>query len=312
MKRPSSQSLDSHGQKASWGRPAGRRQEHILFSILAGPALLWYSAVMAWPLFNMFINSLQRWHGIAKKSEFVGMDNYTRLFRQDPRFVTALVNTVKYTFIALPIILLLSFVLGFFLSRRPPGYRLFRVVFFTPSILSASAQALLFLGLYLPDGIINNVLGWIGLESLKRVWLADCSTALYSVIAIEVWSAVGFYAVLFYAALSNTPEDCYDAALIDGANIWQFMWRVMFPLHLGFFGVVAMLCFLWTLSSGQLVLLLTKGGPGNCSLTLGYYLYEQAFRYRYLGYSQAIGVFVFLIGLMGMYAIRAATRRDYF
>ncbi len=287
-----------------------RIQNNLRFVLLSGPALGLYALVMAWPVVNMFIVSTKRWKGVTRPSTAIGWANYTRMF-SDPRFLDALKNTGIYLAISLPLILILSFMLGFFLSLRMPGSRILRTIFFTPTILSVSAMSMIFLGLYLPEGIVNQFLRGVGLSGLERVWLADCSTALGSIIAIDVWSAVGFYAVLFYAAFATIPQDFFDAAMLDGARGWQIMWRIVFPMNLDFFGVLAMLSFLWTLGSSQLVLILTKGGPGTCSLTLGYLLYEQAFRYRDLGYSQAIGVFIFFVGVISMVAIRMATNRRY-
>jgi multiple sugar transport system permease protein len=202
--------------------------------------------------------------------------------------------------------------LGFFLSLRKPGYRLFRTVFFSPAMISVAALAMIFMGIYLPDGILNKLLESIGLDSFTRIWLANPSTALGAVIAMDIWGGIGFYGVLFFAALANTPEELYEAARIDGASYWDMMWRIAFPLTIDFFGVAVTLQFLWILSgAAQNVLLLTKGGPGTATLTLGYYLYEQAFLTQHMGYSQAIGVVIFVIGLAGILIIRRITSRLY-
>ncbi len=281
------------------------------FLILAGPALFWFALLMLYPLIRMFAVSTLDWWGIVKPSTFIGFDNYVHMFN-DPRFYAALVNTCIQLAVTLPVVMPVAFMLGFFLSQRPPGYRLLRVIIFTPAILSVAAQSMLFVGVYLPDGVLNTVLRGIGLESLTRAWLGGTSTVLGSIIAIEFWGGIGFYAVLFFAALSNVPGELFEAAIIDGANYWTRMWRIAFPLVLDFFGVMLMLQFTWLLLGfSQIVILLTKGGPGNYSLVLGYLLYEQAFRIRRLGYSQAIGVFIFVFGISGMLLIRKATRRNY-
>jgi multiple sugar transport system permease protein len=259
----------------------------------------------------MFYVSTTRWLGIIQPREFIGLANYTRLLT-NPHFHSALINTGIYLLVALPIIQFVSFMLGFFLSQRLPGYRIFRTIFFSPGMLSAPALAMMFLGCFLPDGIINYLLREIGLGNLTRVWLADPSTSLFSVMSIDLWRGIGYNAVLFFAFLSNLPKELYDAARIDGASNWIIMWRIAFPLSLDFFGVLTMLLFIWIImGAGQNVLLLTKGGPGDSSLILGYYLYEQAFVLFRLGYSQAIGVFIFIIGMIGMLVIKRVTRRTF-
>jgi multiple sugar transport system permease protein len=263
---------------------------------------------MIWPLFNMFYISTQRWYGLLKPREFTGLANYARMLH-DPHFLNALRNTGIHLLTALPGVMIPAFMLGFFLSLRRPGYRFLRLIFFSPAMLSAVALALTFLGVYMPDGILNSVLRFVGLDSFTRLWLGDRSTVLGAIIALDFWAGIGFYAVLFFAVLSNMPGEVYEAALLDGASLWTVMWRIAFPLSKGFFGVATMLHFLWILlGASQNVLILTKGGPGDYSLTLGYYLYDQAFITKRLGYSQAIGVFIFFVGLLGLYIIRRSFR----
>lgn len=292
--------------KPSWGRLALRRQ--VSFWLLIAPAVLLFSVIMIGPLINMFRVSTLDWRGIVKPSTFIGLKNYLRLF-EDVHFHRALVNSTIHLVVTAVIVLPVSFMLGFFLSQRPAGYRFLRTVFFLPGMLSAPALAMVFLGLYLPDGIINYALRLVGLDSWARVWLADRSTALGAVIAVDLWGGIGWYTVLFFAALSNISKELYEAAQIDGANYWTLAWRIAFPISIDFFGVMTILLFLWVLmGSAQNVLLLTSGGPGDSSLTLGFYLYRQAFENRFLGYSQTIGVFIFAIGILGTLLIRRVTR----
>lgn len=256
----------------------------------------------------MFYVSTLDWRGIVKPSTFVKLENYARL-AIDKHLRVAITNTFVHLFITFVTVLPASFMLGFFLSHRPVGHRWIRTVFFIPGMLSAPALAMIFFGMYMPDGIINYVLQSIGLDSLTRVWLADKSTSLGAIIAVDIWGGIGWYAVMFYAALSSISKDLYEAAQIDGANYWTLMWKIAFPMCKDFFGVMTLLLYFWILmGSAQNVLLLTSGGPGDSSLTLGYYLYQQAFENRYLGYSQAIGVLIFAVGILGTILIRKNTR----
>jgi multiple sugar transport system permease protein len=301
----------SRGAKSVNYHRRKRARDRRTFLALSAPGLIWYTMLMVWPLVYMFYISFLRWDGMLKPKTFIGLANYTRMFA-DPHFQHAVVNTGIHLLIGIPAVMPFAFILGFFLSRRPAGYRLMRVVFFIPAMASVAALALMFVGIYLPDGILNTILRGVGLDGLTRAWLANTKTALPSIIAIDVWSGIGFYAVLFFAALSNVSDELYEAAMLDGAGLWTSMWRIAFPLSLDFFGLFTMLHFLWILlGAAQNVLLLTKGGPGDHTLTLGYYLYDQAFMSRRLGYSQALGVFVFIIGVLGMLIIRRLTSRKY-
>jgi multiple sugar transport system permease protein len=284
-------------------------RKHVIFFLLVLPALTWFLFFMIWPLFNMFTISTAKWDGLAMPREFIAFQNYTRLIA-DRNFHIALKNTGIHLLVVFLTVPWLAYMLGFFLSLRKPGYRIFRIIFFTPAMISVAAQSMMFMGIYLPNGILNSFLTSIGLESLTRIWLGNTSTALGAIIAIDIWGGVGFYGVLFFAALASIPNELYDAARMDGAGLWKMMWSIAFPLTIDFFSVVLVLQFLWVLSgAAQNVLLLTRGGPGRATLTLGYYLYDMAFLTQRLGYSQAIGVVIFVTGLIGIILIRRITSK---
>ena len=285
------------------------RQRRRTFILLVTPAMIWFLAFMLWPLINMFYISTTRWDGLALPQTFVFLDNYARLIH-DPNIAIAIRNTGIHLLVGIPGVLPFAFMLGFFLSLRKPGYRALRTIFFVPSMISVAALAMIFLGLYRPEGMLNVFLNSVGLSSLTRVWLGNKATALGALIAIDIWSGIGFYSVLFYAALSSVPPELYEAAMLDGAGYWKIMWKVAFPLMLDFFFVVLILHFLYLLSgAAQNVILLTGGGPGTATLTLGYYLYNRAFLVQRLGYSQAIAVMLFFVGVVVILLLRRISAR---
>jgi multiple sugar transport system permease protein len=286
-----------------------RFRSRVAFIVLVFPAVVWFLGLMIWPLFNMFYLSFFRWNSLLDPKVFLGLENYARMFR-DEHFWNGVINSAIYIAVDMPLALLPGFMLGFFLSRRPPGHRWLRFIFFAPSMISIAAVNLMFVGIYLPDGILNTLLRQLGLDQLTRVWLADPDTALGAVIAIDIWGSIGYYGILFYASLSNVSEELFEAARLDGATMWDLIWRIALPLSRDFFGVAMVLNFIWIIyGSAQNVLILTKGGPGDHSLTLGYYIYNQAFVANRMGYSQAIAVFAFIFGLLGIVFIRRITRR---
>lgn len=279
------------------------------FVLFAGPAVVIFTLFMLVPIIELFRMSTYHWPGITRPQTYIEFDNYIRMMN-DSRLHTALRNTTVHIAWMMFVTLPLSFMLGFFLAQRLRGYRLLRVIFFSPVMLSVSALSMMFLGLYLPDGIINYLLRSVGLDNLTRIWLANPNTSLGAVIFADMWGAIGFYSVLFFAAISGISKELFEAAEIDGAGYWDKLWRIAFPVSRDFVGVIMMLIYIWGLAgSGQLVLLLTRGRPGTSSLTLSYYMYEQAFVTNQLGYSQAIGVFILILGLAGMLLIRWAIRR---
>lgn len=285
------------------------RRRRTTFILLVLPALIWFLAFMLWPLINMFYISTTRWDGLALPQKFIFLDNFIRIFN-DPNIAVALRNTGIHLLVGIPGVVPFAFMLGFFLSLRKPGYQILRTIFFLPSMISVAALAMIFLGLYRPDGMLNSFLNQVGLSSLTRVWLSNQSTALGALIAIDIWSGIGFYSVLCFAALSNISRELYEAAWLDGAGYWDILWKIAFPLMQDFLGVVVVLQFLYILSgAAQNVILLTGGGPGTATLTLGFYLYNQAFLTQRLGYSQAIAVMLFFIGIAVILLIRRISSR---
>ncbi|MFD5032304.1 carbohydrate ABC transporter permease [Streptomyces sp. NPDC058405] len=280
-------------------------------TVFALPALVWYGLFMAGPVVAMFVISLNTWASLISPHEFTGLDNYRRMF-DDPVFWDALRNTGVQLAVSLPLMIPLAFMLGYYLQLKPPGHRTLRVLCFTPGLLSLSAKAMIFIGMLAPEGGVNGLLDSLGLHGATTPWLADPATALASVILVDVWSGIGYTAVLFAARLASVPDAVYEAAAIDGAGHWRRMWQVAFPVCKGFVGVATMLQFLWTLfNSSATVLMLTKGGPGTSSTTLSYLMYQRAFLQQDVGYSQAVGVLLFALGLVGMVVIRRLIRQNY-
>lgn len=303
----------SHNHKSVVSLSSKRRWRRnvIALTLFTAPAIIWYLFFMIGPFASMFYYSTLDWGGILETKYFAGLHNYTYMFN-DPTFYIALRNTAIHIGVVLVILIPLSFLLGYYLSLRPRGYQFLNIVCFTPTLMSAVAATMLFIGIYAPNGIINALLNAVGLHSLTHLWYADPSTALGSIIAINLWGGIGFCAVVFSARLSGIAPELYEAAEIDGATHWEKLRLIAFPIIRDFVGVMTMLQFLGLLlGSAQTVLLLTNGGPGSASITLGFLLYNEAFVTSHLGYSQAIGVFLFFVALLGMLLIRRIFRSSY-
>jgi len=289
-------------------RRMNRNKRNVIsFLCLVAPALIWFLIIVGWPLVNMFYTSLLSWKHVLAPSTFIGLKNFQELFTT-PLFYKALKTTTVYWLAVEAVALPGSFLLGFFLHLRLPGYRIFRTIFYLPALVSMPALSMMFMGVFLPNGMLNFLLTKVGLGGLTHLWLVDAHTALGTLIAIDIWGSIGFNSVFFFSALSDMPPELVEAARIDGASWWQIMWKIAFPLISDVAGVAFLLMFIMTLSGAVLPLLLTRGGPGTSTYTLGYYLYDMAFYAQRIGYSQAIGVFLFIVGILGTLIIRRAFR----
>jgi multiple sugar transport system permease protein len=276
------------------------------FPGLALPALIWYAVFMIGPVVAMFVIAFLSWPGMLTTPTPAGLDNFARVF-SDETFWTATANSAIQIVVGLPIMIGLAFLLAFYVVQKPRGHRVLRYLLFIPALISAPATAMVFYAMLNPDGLVNGFLRPLGLEGNE--WLADPTTALGAIIAVELWSGIGYSAVLIASRLDGVETEIVQAARLDGANDWRLAWRMYWPIARDFIGVVAMLQFLSMLfNSAQTVLLLTQGGPENATTTLAYLIYRKAFVETDLGYSQAVGVVLFVIGLLGMWAIRRTLR----
>jgi multiple sugar transport system permease protein len=288
--------------------PVGAARGLSLFSM---PALAWFTFFTIGPLLAMFYISTLNWRSIIGKSEPAGLENYEKVFTSDI-FYTALGNTFIQLGLMIPIMIPLAFMVGYYLTLKPRGHRILRVIMFTPGLISISATAMVFYAALGPKGLVNGLLDAIGLEDIATPWLANTETALMTVVAVGLWQGVGYTSVLFAARLESISKDLFEAAKLDGASEWRIMWRIAFPISLDFVGTITMLQFLWTLfSSAGLILLLTRGGPGSSTTTLSLLIYQKAFFENNLGYSQAVGVILFAVGLIGMLVIRSTIKARY-
>ncbi|WP_435130992.1 carbohydrate ABC transporter permease [Actinacidiphila sp. bgisy144] len=289
----------------------GRRTPRQGGTVLAVPALVWYLVFMVGPMLAIFVIAALRWPGMLQPVSFAGFGN-VRTVVHDPTFWDAVSNTAIQLAVAVPVMIVCAYMLGYYVAQRPPGHRVIRYLLFIPGLISTPAKAMVFYAALSPDGLLNGALKDVGLGSLTDAWLASPSTALACLIALDVWGGIGFTAVLFAARLSSVPDELGEAAQLDGAGHWRTMWTIHFPVIRDYVGVVTMLQFLWTLfGSAQHVLLLTQGGPGTSSTTLSFLVYQKAFIASDLGYSQTVGVFLFLTGLVGLLAIRRVFRQTY-
>jgi len=279
--------------------------------IFALPSTIWYMIFTVGPLIAMFFIAFLHWEGIASKPTWAGLENFQRMF-SDPRIGNAAINTAIHLFATLPIMMLVSFMIGYFLNLRLPGHRVLRVIMFIPALISISSLGMMFIAVLGPVGLVNGALAAIGMPEAAKAWLADPATAMICLIVVTIWAGTGFNAILFAARLSAIDTEIYNAAELDGAGHWQKMWGISFPIILDYFGVLTMLQFLWTFfGTAGLILILTQGGPGHSTETLSWLVFRFGYNDSEVGYSQAVGILLFVVGVLGLLIIRRFLRARY-
>jgi N-acetylglucosamine transport system permease protein len=279
------------------------------------PALLLYGVFVIYPYVQAIIVSFTGWRGVSANKPWVGLDNYQRAW-DDSRLLDALSRNGQIL-IALPLITItiaLTFAALFTQGRNAVrGAAFYRVVFFFPQVVSAVIVGMLWSYVYHPNvGLLNGALGKLGLGSLERAWLGNPGTILWAIVAVMVWSSVGFYMVIYIAAMQSIPTSFYEAAVLDGANRWTSFRDITFPLiwetlrtTLIYIGIIALDAFV-------LVQVMTGGGVGSGrrAEVAALYLYNQAFDRSRWGYASAIGVILLVLTLILSVVIMRLTRRE--
>ena len=276
-------------------RAAGARTERWAGLILASPALLVFTVFMFTPLVLTLWYSLHKYRGFGTK-QFIGAENYQTIMR-DTTFWKALLNTLLFTSISVPLGIVLGLGAAMLLNRVMPGRTLFRALFYVPVVISGVASGVIFLRLLDPVvGLVNQLLGSAGLPTVN--WQGNGTAALASIIIVTAWQGVGFGMVIYLAGLQGIPRDVYEAAAVDGAVGWQQFRQITWPL-LGpttFFLVVYSI--ILSFQVFDVVYVMTRGGPGTSTTFLVQYAYDQGFNQRRQGYAAAIGVIIYVIVLL--------------
>ncbi len=260
------------------------------------PAVLIYLFYVAWPLVSMFQYSLYQWNGISPDKTFVGLGNYINLLSRDRAFRLSIGNNLIWAVVTITLLLVIGFLVAYALNQPLRLRNAYRVAFFIPT--TASLVVIGFIWTLIYDntvGPLNTTLRAMGLDGLTRIWLADPRVTLYAVIAVAIWASLGFYVVVFLAAIQSIPQDLFDSASIDGANGLQQMWYIAIPLSSSTTRALIILGLIGAVNQFGLVYLLSKGGPYHASEVMAYQIYDLAFALNQTGYAAALSVVLLLI-----------------
>lgn len=259
--------------------------EGILFSL---PYLVIFGVFLLYPLLMGGYMSLFEWNAITpSESVFVGLENYTTLF-SDPEFWNALGNTLYFTALTVPSIVVVGLGLALGVNRDIKGQGLLRAIFFSPYILTVSVAALVWVDLYSSQyGVINYYVGMVMANPPQ--WLQSRLFAMPAIALTTVWWLVGFSFVILLAARQSVPKYLYEAAKLDGAGTWRMFKDVTVPQMRNAIFFVVVINLIWGFQVYGQPYVMTAGGPGQATETLVMYLYQAAFNQRNFGYAAAIG-----------------------
>jgi multiple sugar transport system permease protein len=244
--------------------------------------------------FALFI-SFWDWGVRTGPDEFLGIENYSRALG-DPIFLKAMWNTIRYSLIVVPAEMALGLFLAVIVNQKLRGQTFFRAAFYFPAIASSAAITVLFLYILQPDGLFNTILGVFGVET-DHNWLAHSSTALESVMAINIWTTSGTMMLFYLASLQTISRETYEAAELDGAGPWQAFWRITFPLLKPGHYFVATVAFIGALQVFDQAYIVggPEGTPNNALTTIVLFLVRNTVYQIDFGYAAAIGIILFVL-----------------
>lgn len=280
--------------------------------VFVGPAVLLYTLILIIPIiwslgYTLFSGS------VITGFKFVGLGNFVQLW-QDQKFLNALWFGTKYALVVssgqVILGLLLALLYAFYLRKTSV---LVRTIVFLPVVLPTVAVGQMFAKLFAiaPQyGLVNSILQAVGLDSLVQAWLGQAGTAFWIIAMMDIWKAMGFYAVLLYAGLVEIPEEILEAARLDGAQGWNLARFVVVPLILPI--VVSSLIFSLngTLKVFDSIMALTGGGPGTSTMPLTLYFQKVAFTYSDYGYGSTVALVLAFQCLVVTLLIFRRARKD--
>lgn len=274
------------------------RHIKVIFTL---PVLLFIFVMVIFPLGYTVALSFTEWSmSSVEPPKFVFLDNFIQMIRNE-RFQDAVVRTLLYSGVCLVIQTVLGIAVALLLNRDFPGKTVAKTIFMLPMVVTPVALGMVWLLIFEPTlGIANALLRSVGLP--PQPWLGAQSSALWSIMIIDIWEWTPLIALIVLAGLSTLPREPYESAIVDGATGGQIFWRVTLPMVSPVITVAALLRLIDLLKTFDIIFSLTQGGPGKSTETLNLFAYSQSFQYFKFGVSSAVLVlfliFVLLVSLV--------------
>jgi len=244
------------------------------------------------PFFQTFALSFLDYSSSIYSPKLCGVQNYIELFH-NPVFYKVLINTFLYLILAVPVLAVLPLFLAILINQKIRGITLYKILIYLPVIVSIVVAAIAFKWLYADQGILNYLVTSLGFEKIG--WLTDTKWSLFSVVLVTIWKGIGYYMIIYLAALMSVPKELYEACDIDGANFLTKHLTVTIPHIMPTIALVTTISAISAMKVFAEIYVMTKGGPLNSSKTIVYYIYEKAFENLDLGMASAMAVVLLVI-----------------
>ncbi|SIS39994.1 carbohydrate ABC transporter permease [Salimicrobium flavidum] len=289
-----------------------KKQRYLFMAFCLVPTFLMFAIFTLYPLVNGLYYSLFQWSGSSSAAEFIGLENYRKLFNDDIIPATIWHDYFLVITKIIGIMILSTFFAVALTQMRIKEAPFYRIVFFFPNIMSVVVIGILWMFIYNPSlGLVNSGLEFLGLEGWTRSWLGSERWALPSLVLPSVWAGIGLFMLMLMGGISNISKSYYEAAEIDGANGWQQFWKITLPLVWPQMKISILYIIITTLNGSFIIVqVMTKGGPNNATHVMGSYLYEEAFVKYNFGYGATIGVMILVLSLITVLIMQYFMRRE--
>lgn len=294
--------------QVSWWKKRKYR-EALIALLFVLPALINFAIFRYYPMVWSVRASFWDYSLLGGFKEFIGFDNYIRLF-QDKYFISSMYVTIKFFLMYVPSVVLLALALAVFASQKKPGMEPIRAIIYIPVVTSFVVVSIIWGMLLNKDvGLINGIMQSFGMQRVS--FLMNKFNVLPTIAVISVWKNVGYSVIILVAGLKGIDPSFYEAAIVDGANSWQRFWKITIPM------IMRQLMFVvvWaTLGAFQVfipIATLTHGGPSRATNVIVYYIYSKAFQFSEMGYASAMSVILLIIMLVISIGQMRLFKRDY-
>ncbi|MDZ7260525.1 MAG: sugar ABC transporter permease [candidate division KSB1 bacterium] len=274
---------------------SSRSRERAAGYLFLAPNFFGFLAFSLLPIAASFLLTFARWD-LASPPKFVGLKNYATLLK-DELFWKYLWNSVYYTGVTVPLIIISGFFLAYLLNQKIRGVVFFRTIYFLPSVTLIVAVAVIWSWLYNADfGLFNYLLGKIGISGPN--WLQSRTWAMPAIIIMGIWKGAGYSMLIFLAGLQSIPQEYYEAAEIDGAGWWQRIRHITIPLISPTTFFILVTATIGAIQGFDQFYVMTRGGPAGATTTLVYYIFQNAFEWFNMGYAATAAAILFIIILI--------------
>ncbi len=276
-----------------------KRREAVTGYLFALPFIVGFLGLTLGPMaFSLYASFSD--YNITTSPKWIGLDNYDYILRDDDRFRTSLGNTIYYVCLKTPLIIFIALVLALVMRAEVPGRRVFRTIYYLPSVLTGVSAIFLWIWVLSPRGILNRGLDTLGMTSPN--WFFDPQWTKPGLVVMALWT-VGSPVLIMLAGLNGIPRDLYEAASLDGAGWLSKFWKITIPMLSPtlFFLTVTNIIFAFQVFNSAYVISTTvsptkaPGDPAQSLLFYEVYLYLRAFRDLEMGFASALGWILFFI-----------------